>query len=373
MLPDTNVVWVPFDLLENFMIDVFKGLKVPEKDAQTCATTLINADKRGVDSHGVGRLKTIYYDRINAGIQFPQTEIEVVKEGPTTAVLDGHHGMGMVVSRRAMEMAIEKAKQYGLGMVAVRNSTHYGFCAQYAQMAIDNNMIGITGTNARPSIAPTFGVENMMGTNPLVFGIPTDEDFPFMLDCAISVSQRGKIEVYDRAGKEIPEGWVIGEDGNYRTDTKNILVDLVKGGAALVPLGGQGEDFAGYKGYGYAMIVEMLSAALQNGKFTKDLLGFDEDGNRTFYKLGHFFIAINVEAFIDPAIFKSITGAICRQMRNSKKAPGAERIYTPGEKEWLAWQERQTKGAPVNVKLQEQMMTMRDELGLSQYTFPWEK
>ena len=372
MQHDNDEVWIPFDLLENFMIDVFKGLGVPEKDARICADTLINSDERGIDSHGIGRLKTIYYDRIRAGIQFSKTDIEIVKEGPTTAVLDGHHGMGMVVSDFAMQMAIDKAKEYGLGMVAVRNSTHFGFCGQYLLKAIKNDMIGITGTNARPSIAPTFGTEGMMGTNPLVFGIPTDEEFPFVLDCAISVSQRGKIEMYARAEEPIPEGWVAGRDGKYRVDTDQILIDLIKGDASFVPLGGLGEERAGYKGYGYAVIVEMLSAALQDGSFMKQLSGRDENGNLAFYRLGHFFIAINIESFINIDRFKEITGTICRKLRASDKAVGAERIYTAGEKEYLAWLERRDKGAPVNKNLQKEILAMKEELGLDQYHFPFE-
>lgn len=214
-----DVVWVDFDTLEAFMKDVFVGIGVPEEDAKICANVLITSDKRGIDSHGIGRLKPIYVDRIRAGIQNPITEFEIVRESATTAVIDGHNGMGHVIAFKSMKLAIEKAKRYGMGMVAVRNSTHYGIAGYYPIMAVENGMIGITGTNARPSIAPTFGVENMLGTNPLTFGIPTDEKFPFVLDCATSVAQRGKIEVYARAGKELPEGWVIGLDGRPRTDT----------------------------------------------------------------------------------------------------------------------------------------------------------
>ncbi|AKI98302.1 lactate dehydrogenase [Kosmotoga pacifica] len=368
-----DVVWVDFDTLENFMVDVFKALGVPEDDAKICANVLITSDKRGIDSHGIGRLKPIYVERIRAGIQNPVTHFEVVRETPTTAVVDGHHGMGHVIGYRAMKLAINKAKEYGMGMVAVRNSTHYGIAGYYVLMAVEEGMIGITGTNARPSIAPTFGVEPMLGTNPLTFGMPTDEEFPFVLDCATSVSQRGKIEVYARAGKEIPGGWVIGADGNTRTDTLQILEDLKTGKAALVPLGGIGEETAGYKGYGYATVVEILSAALQGGAFLKMLSGFDENGSRVPYKLGHFFIAINIEAFTDLENFKRIAGDILRALRGSKKAPGAERIYTAGEKEYLAWLERKNKGAPLNDVLRRQLTQLRDELNLSQYVFPWEK
>lgn len=363
--------WIDFDTMERFMTDVFVGLGVPREDAAVCADILITSDKRGIDSHGIGRLKPIYYDRIRKGIQFVDGEFEIVKETETTAVIDGHDGMGHVISKRAMQMAIDKAKKYGLGMTAVRNSTHYGIAGYYSLMAADAGMIGITGTNARPSIAPTFGVENMLGTNPLVFGFPTDEEFPFVIDCATSVTQRGKIEVYDRANKDIPPGWVIGRDGKTRTDTKQILKDLVAGTAALTPLGGLGEETGGYKGYGYATVVEVLSAALQDGSYLKQLLGF-EDGKAVPYHLGHFFLAIDIEHFVPLPVFKAIAGNILRALRNSDKAPGAERIYTAGEKEHLAWLEREDKGVPINDALRRDCNVMREELGLTQYKFPWD-
>ncbi len=366
-----EIVRIDFNTMESFMTDVFKGLGVPEGDAGICSDVLITADKRGIDSHGINRLKTIYYDRIKDGIQFPVTNFEIVREGPTTAVIDGHDGMGQVIGYRSMKMAIEKAKKYGMGMVAVRNSTHYGIAGYYATMASDAGLIGITGTNARPSIAPTFGVENMLGTNPLVFGMPTDEEFPFVIDCATSISQRGKIEVYDKLGKELPSGWVIDENGNARTDTHEILKDLVKGTAALTPLGGIGEELAGYKGYGYATVVEILSSALQGGSFMKMLLGF-ENGKKVPYHLGHFFMAIDINAFTDVESFKKTTGDILRALRASRKAPGQDRIYTAGEKEYLAWLDRKDSGVPVNAELQKEVLSMQKELGLNNYKFPFD-
>jgi LDH2 family malate/lactate/ureidoglycolate dehydrogenase len=281
--------------------------------------------------------------------------------------------MGHVIAKKAMAMTIEKAKKYGMGMVAVRNSTHYGIAGYYAMMATDVGMIGITGTNARPSVAPTFGVENMLGTNPLTFGIPTDEEFPFVIDCATSITQRGKIELYERLGKVLPEGWVIGEDGEPKTDAHQVLIDLVKGTAALAPLGGIGEDLASYKGYGYATAVEILSAALQGGVFLKGLLGFSPDGKPQPYHLGHFFMAINISEFTELETFKKAAGQILRELRESKKAPGCDRIYTAGEKEYLAWLERKDKGVPVNEPLQKDIQQLIKELHLTGYDFPFLK
>ena len=366
-----NCIWMDFETLERFMKDALVCFGVPRADAEIVGDVLIESDKRGIDSHGIGRLKPIYLDRIDDGIQNPVTKIDIIKETETTAVLDGNNGMGHVVSKKAMQMAIDKAKAHGMGMTVVRNSTHYGIAGYYSLMAIKAGMIGMTGTNARPSIAPTFGVENMLGTNPLTIGFPTDEEFPFLLDCATSVTQRGKIESYDRAGKTLPPGWVIDENGNTRTDTKQVLIDLTKGKAALTPLGGLGEETAGYKGYGYATVVEVLSAALQDGAFLKALNGFDENGKKIPYPLGHFFIAINIENFMGLEVFKRIAGAIMRDLRNSKKAPGQERIYTAGEKEWVAWQYRKEHGCPVPAVLQKQMNEIRKRFSMN-YTFPWD-
>jgi L-2-hydroxycarboxylate dehydrogenase (NAD+) len=363
-----KTVWVSFDKMENFMVEVFKGIGVPEEDAKICADVLITADKRGIDSHGVNRLKPIYYDRIKAGTQEAITKFEIIKEGPTTTVIDGHNGMGHVVAKKAMQIAIDKAKKFGLGMSAVRNSTHYGIAGYYTIMAADQGMIGITGTNARPSVAPTFGVENMLGTNPLTFGLPTDEEFPFVIDCATSLTQRGKIELYARDGKSCPEGWVIDSEGNTKSDSRQILDDLNKGHAALSPLGGIGEENAGYKGYGYSTVVEILSSSLQAGNFLKMLSGI-ENGKKAPIRLGHFFMAINIESFIELESFKKTTGDILRELRNSKKMPGQKRIYTAGEKEYLAWLDRKNKGVPVNEEVKQEIIQIREELGLKNFDF----
>ena len=345
--------FIPFAVLEKFLVDVMVKAGIPEEDAGIVADVLIQADKLGFDSHGVNRLKGIYLDRINEGILNPVTNYKIIKESPATAVIDGQNGMGHVISYNAMKLAIEKAKKYGMGMVAVRNSSHYGFAGYYPLMAVRENMIGITGTNARPSVAPTFGVENMLGTNPLTFGIPSDEPFPFLLDCATSITQRGKIELYARTGKELPKGWVMDVNGESKTNASEVLEDIIAGNAALMPLGGVGEDTGGYKGYGYAAVVEILSAALQQGAFMKMLTG-SMDGKKVPYRIGHFFIVIDINAFTEPEDFKETTGKILRELRDSRKMPGQTRIYTAGEKEYFTWLERKDKGVPFSDELLEE-------------------
>lgn len=366
----TNIV--PWEQIAAFVTDAFVGYGIPHADAEICTDVLLESDRRGIESHGCNRFKPIYLDRIKAGIQNPITEFEIVKETATTAVVDGHDGMGQVIGVKSMQMAIDKAKKYGMGMVAVRNSCHYGIAGYYTTMASKAGMIGMTGTNARPSIAPTFGVENMLGTNPLTIGFPTDEAFPFSLDCATSITQRGKLEYYSRIGKDTPSGMVIGRDGTALTDTKAILNQLNTGEAALAPLGGIGEELAGYKGYGYATVVEILSAALQQGSFLKALTGVGAGGEKAPFHLGHFFIAIDTEAFMGLDEFKKTTGDILRELRASEKAPGADQIFTAGEKEYLVWQQRKDSGVPINDAVQKELVAIRDELGLTQYKFPFE-
>ena len=363
--------YVSWELMNAFLIDAFKGYGVPEEDARICADVLLESDRRGIESHGCNRFKPIYIDRIKKGTLLPVTNIEILKETPTTVVMDAHDGMGMVASHKMMEMLVEKAKRYGMAGGAIKNSTHYGIAGYWTTMASKEGLVGITGTNARPSIAPTFGVENMMGTNPLTFSLPTDEEFPFCLDCATSIVQRGKIEYYAREGKDTPAGMVVSENGETMTDSKEILDALVKGTAALAPLGGIGEELAGYKGYGYAAVVEILSAALAGGEFMKALTGVSEDGKPQMYHLGHFFFVVDPDAFNGREEFRKTAGEICRALRASKKAPGSERIYTAGEKEYLVWLERKDKGVPVSVSVQKDILQVRDELGLD-YKFEFE-
>lgn len=363
--------FVPWKLMNDFMVDVFEKYGVPRADAEICADVLLESDRQGIESHGCNRFKPIYLDRIKNGTLLPVTDAEVVKETPTTVVINAHDGMGMVAAHKMMTMLIKKAKEVGMAGGAIYNSTHYGIAGYWTQMAEKAGMIGISGTNARPSLAPTNGVEPMMGTNPLTFTMPTDDPFPFNFDCATSTIQNGKIEFYERQGKPTPDGLVVDREGNSMTDSGKILKDMRAGQAALVPLGGLGEATGGYKGYGFTTIVEILSAALTGGPYMKALNGKDENGNLSMYHLGHFFFVINPEFFMGLDTFKKTAGGITKGLRNSAVAPGKDRIYTAGEKEYIARMDRKDKGVPVGEAIQKELIELRDEFGLD-YHFPFE-
>lgn len=357
------MLYIQVEKAQQLIIEVFKRLGVPESDAICCSEVLISSDLRGIESHGIGRLK-MYYDRIKLGVQKPTTAIEVIKDKTATAVWDGNHGMGHVIGVKAMQAAIDKAKLFGLGAVAVRNSTHYGICGYYANMAVEQNMIGMTFTNARPSVCPTNGVTPILGTNPICFGAPTNLPYPFIYDAATSITQRGKIEVLGREEKETPIGWAIDLDNTPYTDTKQLLKDLVNMKASLLPLGGGDEISGSHKGYGLSVMVEILSAALQNGSFLNGLHGTDANGNPAPYKLGHFFVAMNIDFFVDIADFKQTTTEILMQIQQTQKIFGREQIYVAGEKEYNSELIVRQQGIPLILNLQKDILAMQNELGL---------
>ncbi|EJK50240.1 hypothetical protein THAOC_30817 [Thalassiosira oceanica] len=361
--PADELPVVDFDYMKAFMKDVFLSYGVTPENAEVCADVLIESDKRGIDSHGLGRLKPIYCDRMDNGILFPDKPIDIVSESETTALVDGNLGLGLYIGPHCMQMAIDKAKKHGVGFVAVRNSTHYGIAGYYATMASSQGCVGLTGTNARPSIAPTFGVEPMLGTNPLTFGIPSTDEWPFVIDCATSVNQRGKIERYAREGLDTPRGAVIDDQGIERTDTEGILRDMVLGKCALTPVGGAGDKMGGYKGYGWATTVELLCTAFQSGPWGEDICGLDRaTGKPKPMPLGHFFLAIDIEKLCPLDTFKKNSGEFLKALRESRKAPnGPGRIWTAGEPENDARVQRTEQGGmKVNVPLQKNMAALRE-------------
>jgi L-2-hydroxycarboxylate dehydrogenase (NAD+) len=363
-------VRLPVSTVQNFISDTFAGLGVSAEEARICSEVVITSDLRGIESHGIGRLK-YYYDRIKSGQHNVITRLEIIRESPTTAVVDAHHGMGMITGTRSMQMAIDKAEKYGMGAVAVRNSTHFGIAGYYPTMAARAGMVGMAFTNARPSIAPTFGVQPKLGTNPIAFGCPSDEPFPFLFDAATSIAQRGKFEVYARAEKRAPEGWAVNQQGGMETDPQTVLTGLTQDTIALLPLGGFGEILGGHKGYGLAVIVEILCASLQSGAFLQDLLGLDSEGNKQHFMVGHFFMAIKIENFVPLVEFKHTTGEILRELRAARKAPGCDRIFTAGEKEYENEQFVRKHGIEVVPSLQKDIKFIQKELDLWNYDFPF--
>jgi L-2-hydroxycarboxylate dehydrogenase (NAD+) len=347
---NNQLIYKSVQFLQQFMEKSFIKIGVSKKDAQICAEILITSDLRGIESHGIGRLR-MYIDRIRKGQIEVKNTSEIIKESPTTAVVDGNHGIGMVIAHQCMKLAIQKAKDYGLGAVAVRNSTHFGIDGYYPLMAVKNNMIGMSFTNARPAVTPTFGTLPTLGTNPIAFGAPTDEDFPFLFDAATSITQRGKIEVLNRKEKPVSDGWVIGEDGNPMSDASEILDQLMQKKAALLPLGGSSEETGGHKGYGLSTIVEILSSSLQSGAFLFALSGFDAQGEETRFRVGHFFFAMNIENFLPIEDFKINIGGLLRDLRSVRKFPGKKRIFTAGEKEYEIEKIIRKQGVLINPNL----------------------
>ena len=365
-----QTIYLPVDFLKEFVTDFFIVFGTPQEDAEICAEVIVASDLRGIESHGVGRLR-YYYDRLSSGQHQVHTKLEVVRESPTTAVIDGNHGLGMVIGKQAMQMAIDKARTFGMGSVAVRNSTHFGIAGYYPLMATEAGMVGFTVTNARPSVCPTFGTMPILGTNPIAFGAPTDEPFPFLYDAATPIVQRGRIEKLVREEKPVNEGWLIDPENKTLTDPEEIIEKLLTGDAAFLPLGGIGETLGGHKGYGLATMVEILSASFQTGSFLFGLTGIAEDGSPQPFRVGHFFMAINIDNFVDLETFKRTTGEILRELRASRKSPGQSRIYTAGEKEYEKEIEVRRDGVPIIPNLQKDLLFVRDNLGLIQYDFPF--
>jgi LDH2 family malate/lactate/ureidoglycolate dehydrogenase len=364
-MPEQSV-YVPVKKLVDFMIAALLKMDVPPQDAKIIADVLITSDLWGVRSHGVAHIK-MYHERMKAGLQLPVTKWTVVKDTPTTAVIDGGNGMGMVVGYHAMDLAIQKARKFGLGAVAVRNSSHYGVAGYYSLMAVKEGLVGLSVTNAHPSTAPTFGTAPMLGTNPIAVAAPTDEEFPYIYDAATSVVPRGKIEVAARAKKPIPEGWVVNQEGVSVTDSSKIIEQMNKGNVALLPVGGMGELMGGHKGYGLATMVEIFSAAFQNGAYLSMLHDRDHEGNQQFLRIGHFFLAIDIEHFIPLDDFKHITGNIMRELRASRKGPEGERIFTAGEKEYYNTQKVMTEGVEITPGVQKALNSLQEEFKLNDF------
>ena len=350
--------------LTGFCVRVFQELGVPEDDASITADVLVMADLRGIASHGVARLRR-YVDGLRNSVMFAKPDVKVVKETPATALIDAGAGLGQPVSYKAMETAIKKAKEVGAGFVTVRNSNHYGIAGYYAMMALENDCIGMSMTNADVLVVPTFGQNAMLGTNPIAIAAPANREQPFVMDMATSTVPRGKLEVYDRAGKPIPVGWATDERGLGTSDTHRVLENLKsRRGGGLLPLGGEGELLSGYKGYGLALWVDIFCAVLSGAAYATLVYPKTPDGKPLPANLGHFFGAWSIDAFRPVDEFKAAMDDLQHQLKNSPKAEGQDRIYIHGEKEYEKMEAYTRDGIPLNPKVATDLKAIAQELSV---------
>ncbi len=350
--------------LREFCVRVFEKMGVTTEDARVTTDVLVEANLRGIDSHGVARLAR-YVNGLRDGVMIARPQQKVVVETPTTITLDGGAGLGQPVAHRAMTAAIDKAREYGCGFATVRNSNHYGIAGYYAMMALEHDMIGMSTTNAAVLVAPTFGRDAMYGTNPIALAVPAGAERPFVMDMATSTVPRGKLEVYNRQGKEIPLGWATDERGVPTSDPARVLDNFVKrAGGGLLPLGGAGEEMGGHKGYGMGVMVEILSAVLSGAAFLTAVYPKDADGKPLPANLGHFFGAWRLDAFRSPDEFKADMDRLIRGLKQGNLAEGAERIYVHGEKEFDEHERRAANGIPLGAKVEASLKQIAADLGV---------
>ncbi len=318
--------------LEDFVVEVLKKHGMDETDARICTAVMTSADKRGIESHGVARLKR-YVDGIKNGVIRLDAEVQTVQETPVSLVIDGGGGMGQLIGHSAMKRCIEKAKESFICFAAIRNSNHYGIAGYYSQMALDEGMIGLSLTNSAPLVVPTFGKDAILGTNPISMGVPSNGGMPFLLDMATSTVPRGKVEVFSRKDQSMPPTWATDEHGEPTTDPKLVLDNLVnRNGGGLLPIGGNSMLNAGHKGYSLAMLVDIFCGVLSGGA-----VGLDVNKNKNApANVAHFLGAINPAAFTGLEAIGERMGYLGDMLKNSRKCCQEDRIYIPGEVEYEA-------------------------------------
>lgn len=335
--------------LNDYSVELFNKLGFKKEESEIISDILIEADLRGINSHGVARIP-IYAQRIMSGSINVDSHMNLINENETSALLDADNGMGHLASYNAMKVCIKKAKEYGMSSVAVRSSNHFGISAYYTMMAAEENLIGMAFTNTSPLMAPFGGKERLLGSNPLSIAIPAGEEPTMVIDMATSLAARGKLEVAARKGLSIPEGWAIDSEGKATTDP-------IKGLAgALLPFGGP-------KGYGLAVFVDIVSGVLTGSSFGVNCGSLFEDINKP-QNIGHFFMAINVENFMPINAFNERMDDMIKSIRNSEKAEGVSRIYMPGEIEYEKSIETRKNGIAVNEKVVKELNELAKNFGV---------
>ncbi|MFO7996411.1 MAG: Ldh family oxidoreductase [Dehalococcoidia bacterium] len=344
----SNATYKP-DQLRELCIEVFRKLGLKREEAEIISGVLIEADLRGISSHGIARLP-IYAKRIRLGLINPNPEPRILKENETAALLDADNGMGHIASYKAMEICIDKAKRTGTGSVAVKNSNHFGINAYYTMMAARKNVIGMAFTNTSPLMVPFGGSEKLLGSNPLSIAIPAGSEPDLVLDMATSVAPRGKLEDAARKGLSIPEGWAVDKGGRVTVDPKEGL------SGALLPFGGP-------KGYGLAICVDIMCGVLTGSDFGPNCGALFGDLDRP-QNIGHFFMAINIENYMSIGDFKERMDTMVRTIKESNKAPGVDRIYMPGEIEYEKSIELRKTGITLTTAVVNELNDLAESLGI---------
>ena len=348
---------VNYEKLVRFCIESFKGYGFNEDQAKQITDVLLEADLSGIESHGVQRMIR-YHKEITSGMVKIDAKPEVVFETPLSAVVEGNDCMGQTLGVWAMQMAIDKAKKSGFGIVTVRNSNHYGVAGYYSRMAADQGLIGMSMTNTEAIMVPTFGKQAMLGTNPIAFAMPADP-VNFSFDAATTVVPRGKLEVYVKRGNGLPLGWALDENGQDSDDADRVLKNIIaKTGGGILPLGGSGEMTSGYKGYGFAMLCEIFTAILAGGTTSNYIYKTPGRSN-----IAQCFIAMDHGMFGDKAAIEANLSKYLQEVRDSAKADGQERIYIHGEKEYEARAGVLANGVYLNDKTYAEMQMIAEYTG----------
>jgi LDH2 family malate/lactate/ureidoglycolate dehydrogenase len=351
----------PEHKLRTFTEQVFLKMGCPQKDAVLAAEVLLRADLRGIDSHGVARLSGYVRlwekERINAN-----PDIKIVHETATTATVDGDAGLGLVVAPFAMQLAIEKAKIYGSGWVAVKNSNHFGIAGYHSLLAVAEDMIGISMTNASPLVAPTYANERLLGTNPMCYAFPAGKYPPVVVDMATAAAANGKLEIAQRANTAIPEGWVQDKHGNPSTDPHEL-----KAGGSLLPLGGD-KDHGSHKGYGLGATVDILSAVLSGanyGPWVPPFVAFlDPPADPVGEGIGHFFGAMRIDGFRPAADFKAHLDNWIERFQSAATVDPEKKVIIPGEPEYAAEKDRKENGIPLVDAVVNDLNILAGKLGI---------
>ncbi len=353
----TKYLHYSYEQLNKFCMDAFTKFGFKEDEARIITDVLLLSDLYGIESHGMQRLVR-YHKGIEKGMIKVDAKPEVVFETPVSAVVDAHDGMGQLAGHFGMSLAIEKARKVGMAVVTVRNSNHYGIAGYYAKMACDQGLIGMSMTNSEAIMVPTFARKAMIGSNPIAVSMPADP-YPFFFDASTTVVTRGKLELYNKMEKPLPEGWALDKNGHASTDAKDVLTNIVaKNGGGIMPLGGNTELLGSHKGYGYGMLCEIMCSMFSQGTPSSRVNVGGKSGTC------HGFMVIDPRVFGDPEAIKAHFSAFLQELRDTPKADGQTRIYTHGEKEAFAYKDRLENGIDVNQKTVVEMCDLATYLGM---------